>query len=595
MKRLLLDSLRLYRFQTMLVVSLVLVQALANLYLPDLNAQIINNGVARGDTAYITRTGGFMLLVSLVVAVCSIAAVYFGSRIAMRVGRDIRSRLFRKVESFAQAEVNRFGTPSLINRNTNDVQQVQMLVAIGLNMMIMAPLMGVGGIIMALRQDVPLSALLAVLLPLMLVVSSLLVTRAIPLFRSMQVKLDRINQVMRETLAGIRVIRAFVRTRYEEERFQDANLDLLDIGLRVTRLFALMMPTLFLILNMSTVAIMYFGAHRIAGGDMPIGNLTAFIAYVMQILISVMMATMMMAMVPRAAASADRIQEVLEVEPAIVDPPAPKLLPAWRPKAAEEMVPVGGTSGNGRRGVVEFKDVEFRYPGAENAVLCDISFRASPGTTTAIMGSTGSGKSTLINLIPRFFDVTAGAIEIDGVDIRDLAQADLWSMIGFVPQKAFLFSGTVASNLRFGDETATDVELWHALELAQARDFVMAMPEGLEASIAQGGANVSGGQRQRLAIARALVKRPLIYVLDDSFSALDFQTDARLRAALKQETKHATVFIVAQRVSTILHADQIVVLDEGTICGVGRHDELIKSCDCYREIVFSQLSEEEVA
>ncbi|NLG66917.1 MAG: ABC transporter ATP-binding protein [Actinobacteria bacterium] len=595
MKRLLLDSLRLYRFQTVLVVSLVLVQALANLYLPDLNAQIINNGVARGDTAYITRTGGFMLLVSLVVAVCSIAAVYFGSRIAMRVGRDIRSRLFRKVESFAQAEVNRFGTPSLINRNTNDVQQVQMLVAIGLNMMIMAPLMGVGGIIMALRQDVPLSALLAVIIPLMLVVISILVTRAIPLFRSMQVKLDRINQVMRETLAGIRVIRAFVRTRYEEERFQDANLDLLDIGLRVTRLFALMMPTLFLILNMSTVAIMYFGAHRIAGGDMPIGNLTAFIAYVMQILISVMMATMMMAMVPRAAASADRIQEVLEVEPAIVDPPAPKLLPAWRPKAAEEMVPVGGTSGNGRRGVVEFKDVEFRYPGAENAVLRDISFRASPGTTTAIMGSTGSGKSTLINLIPRFFDVTAGAIEIDGVDIRDLAQADLWSMIGFVPQKAFLFSGTVASNLRFGDETATDVELWHALELAQARDFVMAMPEGLEASIAQGGANVSGGQRQRLAIARALVKRPLIYVLDDSFSALDFQTDARLRAALKQETKHATVFIVAQRVSTILHADQIVVLDEGTICGVGRHDELIKSCDCYREIVFSQLSEEEVA
>lgn len=589
MKKLLLNHLRPYRIQAVFVVLLVLVQALANLYLPDLNAQIINNGVARGDTAYIARMGGFMLVVSLVVAVCSISAVYLSSRIAMGVGRDIRGALFRKVESFSQAEVNRFGTPSLINRNTNDVQQVQMLVAVGLTMMLMAPIMGVGGVIMALRQDVPLSALLAVVVPLMLVVIVFLVRRAVPLFRTMQVRLDRINQVMRETLAGIRVIRAFVRTRHEEQRFEEANLALMDTGLRVTKLFAIMMPTLFGIMNLSTIAIMYFGGQRVASGEMPIGNLTAFIAYVMQILISVMMATMMMAMVPRAAASGDRVQEVLEVEPSITDPEVPKSLPAPQPQKLVAL------SGNGRRGVVEFEDVEFRYPGAENPVLRDISFTATPGTTTAIVGSTGSGKSTLINLIPRFIDVTAGRVKIDGIDIRDMARADLWSFIGFVPQKAFLFSGTVASNLRYGNESATDAELWHALELAQAHEFVTAMPQELESPIAQGGANVSGGQRQRLAIARALVKKPLIYVLDDSFSALDFQTDARLRAALKGETKHATVFIVAQRVSTILHADLILVLDEGTVCGMGRHAELIKTCECYREIVYSQLSEEEVA
>ena len=589
MKKLLLVHLRPYRVQTVIVVLLVLVQALANLYLPDLNAQIINNGVARGDTAYIVRMGAIMLIVSLVVGVCSILAVYVSSRIAMGMGRDIRGTLFRKVESFSQAEVNRFGTPSLINRNTNDVQQVQMLVAIGLTMMLMAPIMGVGGVIMALWQDVPLSALLAVIVPLMLVVIVVLVRRAVPLFRTMQVRLDRINQVMRETLAGIRVIRAFVRTRHEEQRFEEANVDLMDTGLRVTKLFALMMPALLVIMNLSTVAIMYFGGQRVAGGDMPIGNLTAFIAYVMQILISVMMATMMMAMVPRAAASGDRVQEVLEVEPSIVDPATPKT-PPWR--EAEEPSTL---SGNGRRGVVEFKDVEFRYQGAEAPVLRGITFTADPGTTTAIVGSTGSGKSTLISLIPRFFDVTAGGVEIDGIDIREMARADLWSLIGFVPQRAFLFSGTVASNLRYGNESATDADLWHALELAQAREFVAAMPEGLEAPISQGGANVSGGQRQRLAIARALVKKPVIYVLDDSFSALDFQTDARLRAALKRETTHTTVFIVAQRVSTILHADRILVLDEGTICGMGRHAELMETCDCYREIVYSQLSEEEVA
>jgi ATP-binding cassette subfamily B multidrug efflux pump len=579
MKRLLIDYLRPYRVQTVIVALLVLIQSLANLYLPELNAEIINNGVAKGDTAYIARMGGFMLLVALLVGVCSIVSVYFGSKVAMLAGRDIRGALFRKVEGFSQAEVNRFGTSSLINRNTNDVQQVQMLVALGLNMMLMAPIMCIGGIIMALREDVPLSAILIVILPIMGLVIGLLVRRAVPLFRSMQVKLDRINQVMRETLSGIRVIRAFVRGEHEEARFDEANTDLMKVGLRVQRLFALMIPTLFAIFNLSTVAILWFGGQRVASGAMPIGNLTAFIAYVMQILIAVMMATIMMAMVPRAAASADRIQEVLEVEPTIGDPEVPRL-----PAVVQ-----------GPRGLVEFRDVEFRYPGAEDPVLCNISFTAPPGKTTAIVGSTGSGKSTLISLIPRFYDVTGGSILIDGVDIREMERADLWRMIGFVPQKAFLFSGTVASNLRYGDESADDAALWRALETAQGREFVAEMETGLEGAITQGGANVSGGQRQRLAVARALVKRAPIYVLDDSFSALDFKTDSMLRAALKRDTADATVFIVAQRVSTIMHADQILVLDCGTIVGVGTHEELMQTCETYQEIVYSQLTAEEVA
>jgi ATP-binding cassette, subfamily B, multidrug efflux pump len=476
--------------------------------------------------------------------------------------------------------MNQFGAPSLITRNTNDVQQVQLKVAIALTVMIAAPLMLIGGIVMALRQDVPLSATLIGILPVMALVMGLIVVRAVPMFRSYQTKLDRINQVMRETLSGIRVIRAFSRTDYEERRFDEANRDLTATGLRVTRLFALMFPSLMAILNLSTVAIVYFGARRVGSGGMPIGNLTAFITYVMQILMAVLMATMLSAMIPRAAASGDRIQQVLDVEPAIHDPAVP--------------VAVLGHDG-GTRGLLEFKDVEFRYPGAQDPVLTHISFTASPGQTTAIVGSTGSGKSTLISLIPRLYDVTSGSVEIDGHDIRKLNRADLWRHIGFVPQKAFLFSGTVASNLRYGDESASDADLWKALSVAQGQEFVSAMPEGLEELIAQGGTTVSGGQRQRLAIARALVKNADIYVFDDSLSAVDLKTDSMLRAALKRETANATVILVAQRVSSIMHADQIIVLDNGTIAGIGTHEELLATCETYQEIVYSQLTAEEVA
>lgn len=587
MKKLLVIHLKPYWRQVVAVVLLVLIQAIANLYLPDLNAKIINNGVALGDTGYIARMGGVMLAVSFLVGCSSIAGVYFGSRVAMSAGRDIRAALFRKVETFSQAEINRFGTPSLINRNTNDVQHLQMLVAIGLTIMVLAPAMMVGGVIMAVRQDAPLSLILAVIVPLIAGTIGLLVWRTIPLFRGVQGKLDRINQVMRETLAGIRVIRAFVRTASEQERFEEANLDLMKTSLKVMRIFAFMMPVLFGIFNLSTLGIMYFGGLRVSSGAMPVGNLTAFITYVMQILMSVMMATMLLAQAPRAVASAERIQEVLDVEPSVVDPPVGRL-----PTTTGD-----GSWGEGkaRRGVVAFRKVEFSYPGAEEPVLRDISFVAEPGAFTAVVGSTGCGKSTLLSLIPRFYDVTGGAIEIDGVDIREMALQDLWRMIGFAPQRAYLFSGTVASNLRFGNESATDAELWHALEIAQAREFVAEMPGGLEAPIEQGGVNLSGGQRQRLAIARALVRKSPIYLFDDSFSALDFATDARLRAALRQEARNATVLIVAQRVASIMQADQILVLDEGTIVGKGTHQELLVSCDCYREIVYSQLSAEEVA
>lgn len=580
MKRLLLAYLRPYWRWMTLAVVFVFIQSISNLYLPSLNARIINNGVATGDTGYIVRMGAIMLGVALVLGASSIIAVYWGSKTGMAFGRDVRGALFRKVESFSQSEINQFGAPSLITRNTNDVQQVQMVVAIGLTVMIMAPLMAIGGIIMALRQDAPLTISLAVILPIMGVVLWLIIRRAVPLFRSIQVKLDRINQVMRETLTGMRVIRAFARTDYEERRFDEANRDLTATSLRVTRLFALMFPALMVILNFSTVAVMYFGGRRVASGDMPIGNLTAFLMYLMQILISVLMATMLSAMIPRAAASADRIQAVLDVEPSIGDPAVP-------------VFPVIGEGG--RPGRVEFKDVEFRYAGAEDPVLSHISFVANPGETTAVVGSTGSGKSTLIALIPRLYDVTAGSIEIDGRDIRYIDRAELWRHIGFVPQQAFLFSGTVASNLRYGDEDATEDDLWRALTVAQAKDFVTAMPGGLDEPIAQGGTTVSGGQRQRLAIARALVKRADVNVFDDSFSALDFKTDSMLRAALKRETGDSTVIVVAQRISSIMHADQIIVLDKGTIAGMGSHEELLDCCETYQEIVYSQLTAEEVA
>ncbi len=576
MIRLLVTYLRPYRRALAVVMVLVTIQALANLYLPNLNADIINNGVLTGNTGYIIRTGGFMLLVTFLVGLCAVVSVYFGSRTAMAFGRDVRSAVFRQVMSFSQKETNVFGTPTLITRNTNDVQQVQMVLVMAFNIMLMAPIMLVGGVIMALHEDVPLSGLLIIIVPLVALVMGLIATRAMPLFRSMQKRTDRVQQVMRETLSGMRVIRAFVRTDHDEARYDVANRDLTDTALRTNRLFAMMIPFLFGIMNLSTVAIVWFGGLRIDSGGMPIGNLSAFLQYVMQILMSVMMAALMFVMVPRAAASAERIQQVLDSEAELCDPDVPTELPD-------------------PRGLVEFENVEFGYPGAEEPVLCDISFTAKPGQTTAIVGSTGAGKTTLVNLIPRFYDVTSGSVRIDGVDVRQMRQEDLWRLMGMVPQKAFLFSGTVASNLRYGDEDANDDELWKALEIAQGREFVSEMPGELEAEIDQGGTNVSGGQRQRLAIARAVVKKPKVFIFDDSFSALDFKTDQQLRAALRHEIHGATVIIVAQRVGTILHADQIVVLDGGNVAGIGTHAELMKTCETYQEIVYSQLTREEVA
>ena len=567
--------LRPYTGPIAIVLVLLLVQAIANLYLPELNADIINNGVAKGDTDYIMSTGGFMLVVTFALMLAAFVAVYLSARIAMGFGRDLRSSIFRKVETFSSVEVNHFGAASLITRNTNDVQQVQQVVLMALNMMITAPMLTIGGVIMAIRQDVPLTGILLVIIPIMLGLIGIVMTRAIPLFQAMQKKIDRINLVMRETLAGVRVIRAFVRTEHEERRFDEASLDLMETGLKVNRLFAITMPALMLIMNLSTVAVLWLGSYRVDSGDMPIGNLTAFLQYIIQILFAIMMATIMFVMVPRAAVAGGRIREVLETEPTITDPANP---------VSPE-----------RTGRVRFENVEFRYPGAQDPVLRGITFEANPGETTAIVGSTGSGKSTLINLIPRFYDATQGSVIVDGVDVRTMDRQDLWRRIGMIPQKAFLFGGTVASNLRYGDEAADEDALWRALEIAQGREFVTAMPEQLEAPISQGGTNVSGGQRQRLSIARALAHKPDIYVFDDSFSALDFKTDARLRAALARELGDATVIIVAQRVGTILHADRIVVLDEGRIVGMGTHEELMRTCETYREIVLSQVTEEEVA
>jgi ATP-binding cassette subfamily B multidrug efflux pump len=574
--RILRTHLRPYRAPITIVVVLQLVQTIATLYLPTLNADLIDNGVIKSDTGYILRVGALMIAITLVQVICAIVAVYFGARTAMAFGRDVRAALFNQVQSFSGREVGQLGVPSLITRNTNDVQQVQMLALMTFTLMVSAPIMGVGGIVMALRQNVPLSSLLVVIVPLLAVIVFLIISRMRPLFRLMQARIDRINQVLREQITGVRVIRAFVRDERERERFSVANSELYDVQLGVGRLMALMFPLVLLVVNVSSVAVLWFGGHLIDSGSMQIGSLTAFLSYLVQILMAVMMATFMFVMVPRAEVSSERIQEVLDTDSSVV-PPAD---------------PVDVTTVHGH---LELCDVEFRYPGAEAPVLHGVDLVARPGEITAIIGSTGSGKTTLLNLVPRLFDVTGGSVLVDGVDVRRLDPALLATVIGLVPQKAYLFAGTVASNLRYGKGDATDEELWHALEIAQARDFVEEMPGGLEAKIAQGGTNVSGGQRQRLAIARALVHRPEVYLFDDSFSALDYSTDAALREALARETAEATVVIVAQRVSTIRNADRIVVLEAGRVVGVGTHRELMEDNETYREIVLSQLTEREAA
>lgn len=558
------------------VLVLVATQALSELYLPTLMSDIVDKGITKGDTDYILRTGGFMLLVAAGGMACAILGALLSSQVSMGYGRDLRRKVFSHVENFSLHEFDRIGTPSLITRTTNDITQVQMFTMIMMRMMVMSPVMAVGGVIMALSKDRALTWVLVVVIPILAVIIILTATKALPLFRAMQAKIDRINLVLRENLTGIRVIRAFNRVEHEKERFREANEDLTATAIKVNRIMAVLMPVMMLIMNLTTIAIIWFGAKRIDIGQMQIGSLMAFLQYAMQILFSVLMLSMLFVMLPRASASAVRINEVFALEPGIREPEHPA-------KA--------GTT----RGHVEMRSVSFRYHGAEEPVLRDISFHARPGEVTAIIGGTGSGKSTLVNLIPRFYDVEQGSVLVDGVDVRTMSQEDLRRRIGLVPQKAVLFTGTVADNIRYGKTDATDEEVARAAETAQSTEFILAMKDGFGSPIAQGGTNVSGGQKQRLAIARALVRKPEIYIFDDTFSALDFKTDARLRAALRKETAEATVLIVAQRVNTVMDADRIIVLDEGRVVGMGTHKELMKTCAVYREIVSSQLSEEELA
>ena len=555
---------------------LQLVATLASLYLPSLNGRIIDEGVAVGDTAFILRTGVVMLAVSLVQILATIGATRIGAQTSASLGRDVRASVFRRVGQFSAQELSRFGAPTLISRSTNDITQVQTVTYMFLAIMVSAPIMMVGGVFMALREDVGLSWLVAVAVPALGVSVGIIISRMVPHFRAMQAAVDSVNRILREQITGVRVVRAFVREDVERERFAEANRTYTGTALAVGKLMALAFPVVMVIFNASTVAVLWFGAHRIENGEMEIGALTAFMSYLIQILMSVMMATFMSMMIPRATVSAGRIQEVLDTESSVHAPAQPVAIPPG---------PVA----------VELRGVTFAYPGAESPVLREVSLRAEPGTTTAIVGSTGAGKTTLVGLVPRLHDVTSGQVLVGGVDVRDADPEDLWAHIGLVPQRPYLFTGTVASNLRYGDPHATDDELWAALRVAQAEDFVREMPDGLESPIAQGGTNVSGGQRQRLAIARALVSKAGVYLFDDAFSALDVATDARLRAAMRPVTRDAAVIVVAQRVSSIISADRIVVLDDGLVVGSGTHAELIESCPTYVEIVESQQAMEEAA
>jgi ATP-binding cassette subfamily B multidrug efflux pump len=574
-----------YRWMVTAVMALVLLQSLSELYLPTLMADIINYGVVKGDIPYIWKIGVFMLAVTAVGAVVSVTASYFSSRIAAGFGRDVRSKTFRHVENFSLQEFDKIGTASLITRTTNDITQVQMVLVMMMRLMISAPMMCIGGLIMAVSKDATLSLVFVGVIPVLALTIFIIMRQGIPYFRVMQKKIDKLNLVLREGLTGIRVIRSFNRFEHETIRFKGANEDLTQTAIKVNQIMAFMMPMMMLILNFSSLAIIWFGGLRVSNSYMQVGDLMAFLQYAMQIMFSLMMVSMMFVMVPRASASAVRINEVLNTNPVIVNSERK----GTQSGAAGSNIPVPS------QGRLEFDNVTFRYPGAENAAISGISFHASPGEVTAIIGGTGSGKSTLISLIPRFYDIEGGAVRIDGEDVRDLTLDELRSLIGLVPQKALLFTGTVADNIRYGKTDATDEEVSHAATTAQASEFINGMSEGFNSSISQGGANLSGGQKQRLSIARALVRKPRIYLFDDSFSALDFKTDANLRAALKSETTESTVIIVAQRVSTVMDADRIIVLDEGRIVGIGHHRELMGSCSVYREIVSSQLSEEEIA
>ncbi len=558
------------------VLVLVLLQSLAELYLPTLMSDIVDKGVVKGDTDYIWKIGGLMLLIAAGGMICSIIASYYSSKAASGFGKLLRSKIFTHVGNFSLHEFDKLGTASLITRTTNDITQIQTVLIMMLRMMVMAPMMCIGGLIMALSKDAKLTLVLAVSLPVLVITIVVIARKGIPLFKAMQTKLDKLNRVLRENLTGIRVIRSFNRVTHEKKRFDAANWDLTQTAIKVNKLMAAMMPIMMIVLNLTTVAIVWFGGIRISNGHMEVGDMMAFIQYAMQIMFSFVMLSMMFVMIPRASVSAVRINEVFETIADIKDPNKPVLV-------------------EGKKGEVEFRNVTFSYPGAEMPAISNISFKMNPGEVTAIIGGTGSGKSTLINLIPRFYDVNSGQVLVDGIDVREMTHESLRKKIGFVPQQAILFTGTISENIRYGNEDAADEEVRHAAEIAQVNEFIGNMPDGFDSVIAQGGTNVSGGQKQRLSIARALVRKPEIYVFDDSFSALDFRTDAKLRAALKTETSSSTMLIVAQRVSTIMDADQIIVLDNGQIAGIGKHKELMETSKVYREIVMSQLSEEEIA